>query len=97
MAAAYLVAWRDQGGRGRIVDVGIYSESSPTILLRSDRRTECLMSAQSRYMPGDGGYERARARVEETIARTPELHWVYGMPTYRRMQQLQRTRCRMAA
>jgi len=85
-AGAYLVVWRDQGGRGRVVDAGIYSEESPTTLLRSDRRSECVLSVQSRYLPGDGGFERARTRLLEIIARSPELRWVHGMRTFRWMQ-----------
>jgi hypothetical protein len=85
-AAAYLVAWVDQYGHGRIVDVGIYSEQSPTIAIASDKRTLCLMTVHSRYEPGQGGFGRAQRRMRDIIARTPDLRWVYGMRTYRLMQ-----------
>ena len=85
-ATAYLVAWRDGHGRGRIVDAGIYSEASPTIALASDRRTQCLIEVSSRYEAGQGGFERASRRLRDIIARSFELRWVYAMPTFRRMQ-----------
>jgi hypothetical protein len=89
-ATAFLVAWRDGGGHGRIVDVGIYSEEMPTIPIHSDRRTQCLMSVESHQSPGEGGYGRAQARMRAIVAGSPWLHWVQAMPTYRRMMQWDR-------
>jgi hypothetical protein len=86
-ASAYLVVWRDMADRGRIVDAGIYSESSPTPKIASSRRAECVMSVGSRYSSGHGGYERARARLVDLISRSHEWSWVFGMQTYRQMQR----------
>jgi hypothetical protein len=86
-ASAYLVVWRDMAARGRIVDAGIFSEPSPTTALASSRQPQCVMSVDSRYSAGHGGFGRARARLVEILALSPEWSWVLGMPTYRRMQR----------
>jgi len=80
-ATAHLVAWYERR-TGRIVDVGIYSETTPTCPNLRELRSECLLSSMSRIDSNGGGFERAHRLLRQAIAKCPELHWVYGMRSY---------------
>lgn len=80
-ATAHLVAWYEKR-TGRIVDAGIYSETTPTCWNLRDLRSECLLSSMSRQDAIGGGFERAHRLLRQAIAKCPELRWVYGMRSF---------------
>jgi len=85
-ATAWLVGWRDSR-TGLFTDAGIYSEASPTTMLRSPVRPVALLEMRSSHAPGDGGFERAVDALASVVERTPGLAWATRTRTYRLMEQ----------
>jgi len=84
-AVAYLVGWQDIR-TGVFTDAGIYSEPSPTVMLRSFLRPVTLCHSQSRYAPARGGYERAVITMQQVAEKTPAFQWTTRTRTYQLMK-----------
>ena len=87
-STAWLVAWQDSQ-TGLFEDAGIYSEATPTTfgpINGRHLRPVTLLSMQSRFTPGQGGFGRAMEALAQVVERTPGLAWTTRTQTYRLME-----------
>lgn len=88
---AFLVGWLNKETL-QFIDAGIYSEPSPTSIDVRNILPVVLCKTVSGHAPGEGGFERAVARLRALVRESPAIGWVYQMPTFGKQEDEWRRR-----
>jgi hypothetical protein len=88
---AYLVAWLNKESM-EFIDAGIYSEPRPTSIDVRNIWPIVICKTVSGHPPGEGGFERAVARLRALVRESPAIGWVYQMPSFAKQEEEWRRR-----